>query len=183
MPSQASAKASGSSLSYTQKVMRTYQVALKCSSFDQRKEINQRIRRSEIQQAKLLTQDNVREAVKLYRSNPSNKFFASALSKKIGKTPNIPQSAFHWLHMAVKNKIELGYDIQLEVVPPYHTSSHHYGCGGVLARSSGQYDIAPCKKCSQKVNTHDNAAKNIASLSGILLTHDTFPSTHVRGSI
>lgn len=55
LPSQASAKASGSSLSYTQKVMRTYQVALKCSSFDQRKEINQRIRRSEIQQAKLLT--------------------------------------------------------------------------------------------------------------------------------
>ncbi len=75
--------------------------------------------------------------------------------------------------------LELGYTVQLEAVLPYHTSTLHYGCGGVLARQSGQYDVAPCKKCGQQVNTHNNASKNIASLSGTLLPLDPFPSSHV----
>jgi len=61
---------------------------------------------------------------------------------------------------------KLGYQVRLESVLPYHTSAVHYGCGGVLVRTRGQYDVAPCKKCGQKVNTHVNAAHNIASLPG-----------------
>ena len=75
--------------------------------------------------------------------------------------------------------IELGYEVQLEAVCPYHTSTLHYRCGGSLARQKGQYDVAPCTKCGQKVPTHANAAKNIASLKGILLPSDSFPSPHV----
>ncbi len=75
--------------------------------------------------------------------------------------------------------LELGYDVQLETVLPYHTSTLHSGCGGVLARGPGQYDVASCKKCGQQVNTHDNAAQNIASLPGTLLPSDSFPSSHV----
>ena len=77
--------------------------------------------------------------------------------------------------------LELGYDVVLETVPPYHTSSKHYGCGGKLVRDPrrGQYDFAPCKKCGQQVNTHENAALNIASLQGKTLPYDLFPSSHV----
>ena len=64
---------------------------------------------------------------------------------------------------------ELGYDVQLESVLPFHTSTLHYGCGGTLVRLQYQYDYAPCKKCGRKINTHTNAAHNIASLPGILL--------------
>ncbi|MHA1200396.1 MAG: zinc ribbon domain-containing protein [Candidatus Heimdallarchaeaceae archaeon] len=77
--------------------------------------------------------------------------------------------------------LELGYDVQLEAVRPHHTSSLHHSCGGSLVRGPGQYNLAPCKKCGKKVNTHDNAALNIASLPGTLLPNDLFPSTHVRG--
>ncbi len=64
---------------------------------------------------------------------------------------------------------ELSYQVQLESVSPYHTSTIHYGCGGTLVRNQSQYDHAPCKKCGRKVNTHTNAAHNIASLPGTLL--------------
>ncbi|MHA1202320.1 MAG: hypothetical protein ACTSQ4_07345 [Candidatus Heimdallarchaeaceae archaeon] len=81
--------------------------------------------------------------------------------------------------------LELGYDICLETVNPYHTSSIHHTCGGTILRQpgSGPYDFAPCGKCGQVVNTHNNAAHNIASLQGTLLPSDLFPSTHVRGTI
>ncbi|MCE7742259.1 MAG: transposase [Candidatus Heimdallarchaeota archaeon] len=75
--------------------------------------------------------------------------------------------------------LELGYDIQLESVPPYHTSSKHYGCGGTIARDKGHHDFAPCKKCGHKVNTHENAALNISSLKGTPLPYNLFPSSHV----
>ena len=75
--------------------------------------------------------------------------------------------------------LELGYDVEVVVVPPYHTSSRHYGCGGMIAREKGQYDFAPCKTCGQQVHTHENAALNIASLPGTLLPYDLFPSSHV----
>ena len=93
----------------------------------------------------------------------------------------MPDSLFIYKKAIWLASIELGYDIQLEIVPSYHTSTIHYGCGGSLIRQKGQYDIAPCKKCSQKVNTHINAAHNIASLSGTFLPPDSFPSMHVRG--
>jgi len=79
--------------------------------------------------------------------------------------------------------LELGYDVQLKVVKAFNTSIIHHGCGGRLDRTSHQYDYAPCKKCgAPKVNTHENAAKNIASSPGRLLHSLSFPSTHVRGS-
>ncbi len=64
---------------------------------------------------------------------------------------------------------ELGYPVNLEYVSPAQTSSIHYGCGGTLARSRGHYDLAPCTRCGKKVNTHSNAARNIASLPGTRL--------------
>jgi hypothetical protein len=78
--------------------------------------------------------------------------------------------------------LELGYDVQLQTVLPHHTSSIHYGCGGTLSRQQGYYDIVPCQQCGQRVNTHSNAAYNIASLQGTPVLNDLFPSTHVRGS-
>ena len=91
----------------------------------------------------------------------------------------MPDSLFIYKKAVWLASLELGYDVQLETVRPYHTSTIHYGCGGLLTRQKGQYDVAPCKKCGQKVNTHANAAKNIASLQGIFLPPDSFPSTHV----
>ena len=93
----------------------------------------------------------------------------------------IPDNVFIYKKAIWLASLELGYDVQLVVVRPYHTSTLHYGCGGALVRQRGQYDVAPCNKCGQQINTHENAAKNIASLSGTLLPCDSFPSTHVRG--
>ena len=93
----------------------------------------------------------------------------------------MPDSLFIYKKAVWLASLELGYDLQLESVLPYHTSTTHFSCGGVLTRQSGQYDVAPCKKCGQLVNTHNNAAKNIASLPGTLLPPDSFPSTHARG--
>ena len=91
----------------------------------------------------------------------------------------MPDSSFIYKKAVWLASLELGYDVQLETVSPYHTSTIHYRCGGVLTRQKGQYDTAPCKKCGQQVNTHSNAAQNIASLPGILLPNDSFPSSHV----
>ncbi|MCE7747035.1 MAG: hypothetical protein GPJ51_01455 [Candidatus Heimdallarchaeota archaeon] len=91
----------------------------------------------------------------------------------------MPDSLFIYKKAVWLASLELGYDVQLETVPPYHTSTVHYRCGGILARQKGQYDVAPCKKCGQQVNTHSNAAQNIASLKGIFLPPDSFPSPHV----
>ncbi len=91
----------------------------------------------------------------------------------------MPDSLFIYKKAVWLASIELGYDVQLESVLPYHTSTLHYGCGGSLVRQPGQYDVAPCKKCGQQVNTHSNAAQNIASLSGTLLPPDSFPSPHM----
>jgi hypothetical protein len=91
----------------------------------------------------------------------------------------MPDSLYIYKKAVWLASLELGYDVKLESVPPYHTSTRHYKCGGVLTRQKGQYDVAPCKKCRQHVNTHSNAAQNIASLQGTLLPPDSFPSSHV----
>jgi len=93
----------------------------------------------------------------------------------------MPDSLFIYKKAVWLASLELGYNVQLEEVLPHHTSTTHFGCGGILARGRDQYDIAPCKKCGQQVNTHINAAQNIASLPGTLLPFDSFPSSHVRG--
>ncbi len=81
----------------------------------------------------------------------------------------MPDSLFIYRKAVWLASQELGYQVQLESVSPYHTSTVHYGCGGKLVRNQSQYDLAPCRKCGQRVNTHTNAAHNIASLSGTLL--------------
>ncbi len=96
---------------------------------------------------------------------------------------NMPDSLFIYKKAVWLASLELGYQVQLEGVPPYHTSAIHYRCGGSLSRKKGQYDIAPCSKCGQQVNTHFNAAQNIVFLQGTPLSPDPFPSMHVRGSI
>ena len=94
----------------------------------------------------------------------------------------MPDSLFIYKKAIWLASLELGYEVKLESVPPYYTSTLHYGCKGTLTRGKGQYDIAPCSRCGQKVNTHFNAALNIASLTGTLLPPSPFPSSHVRGS-
>ncbi len=91
----------------------------------------------------------------------------------------MPDSLFIYKKAVWLASLELGYDVKLEAVNPYQTSSLHHKCGGLLARQQGQYDIAPCKKCGQHIDTHSNAAKNISSLQGTLLPPDSFPSSHV----
>ncbi len=95
---------------------------------------------------------------------------------------NMPDSLYIYKKAVWLASLELGYDVELETVSPYHTSSKHYGCGGMIVRDDKHHDFAPCRKCGQQVNTHKNATMNIASLQGTLLPYDLFPSTHVRGS-
>ncbi len=64
-------------------VMRNYQVGLKCVDQSQREEINQRIRDLENQQHHLLTPQLIKQAVKLYRTNPKEGFFTRQLCKKM----------------------------------------------------------------------------------------------------
>jgi len=77
------------------KVMRNYQVVLKCVDQSQREEINQRIRALEERQFSLLTHNVVKKAVELYKSNSKEKFFIRKLGKAVGMNPNIAESAFH----------------------------------------------------------------------------------------
>ena len=90
----------------------------------------------------------------------------------------MPDSLFIYKKAVWLASLELGYDVQLETVRSYYTSTLHYQCGGSLIRQKGQYDIAPCKKCGKQVNTHVNAALNIAFLKGTFLSPDSFPSSH-----
>lgn len=93
----------------------------------------------------------------------------------------MPDSLYIYKKAVWLASLELGYDVDLRTVPSYYTSYIHYGCGGKILRLPGSdnYDVAPCKKCGQQVNTHTNAAHNIASLQGTLLHYDLFPSSHV----
>lgn len=51
-----------------------------------------------------------------------------------------------------------GHPCELVTLSPFNSSRLHVGCGGVLHRSVDSYDVAPCSRCKQKVNTHYNAA-------------------------
>ncbi|MCG3225499.1 MAG: hypothetical protein H7645_01160, partial [Candidatus Heimdallarchaeota archaeon] len=96
----------------SKKVMRSYQVVLKCANQSQRKEINERIRELEEQQHMLLTPQIIKKAMELYRTNPKEGFFTRQLCKKVEKSPNIAESAFHWLYMAVKGKMDKEQKVQ-----------------------------------------------------------------------
>ncbi|MCE7737784.1 MAG: hypothetical protein GPJ50_00265, partial [Candidatus Heimdallarchaeota archaeon] len=87
-------------------VMRSYQVVLKCADQSQREEINKRIRTLEEQQDQLLTPQVIKQAVEMYRTNPKEGFFTRQLCKEVGQSPNIAESAFHWLYIAIKGKID-----------------------------------------------------------------------------
>jgi len=88
----------------TKTVMRSYQVALKCVDQQQREEINRRIRKLEEQQHLLLSPQIVKRAETLYSSNPKEGFFTRQLCKEVRQSPNIAESAFHWLYIALKGK-------------------------------------------------------------------------------
>jgi hypothetical protein len=47
---------------------------------------------------------------------------------------------------------------ELVTLDARNSSRIHVDCGGQLQRDLENYDIAPCSKCKQKVNTHANAA-------------------------
>ena len=94
------------------KVMRSYQVVLKCANQTQREEINRRIRCLEERQDALLTPHIIKTAIDLYRTNPKERFFTSKLCKVVGIHPNIADSAFHWLYIAVKGKTDKEQKVQ-----------------------------------------------------------------------
>lgn len=71
MGTQATSTTKISSRLISDKVMRSYQVVLKCASQTQREEINNRIRRIEEKQTTLLTPDVVKKAVEILRKNSS----------------------------------------------------------------------------------------------------------------
>jgi len=81
--------------------MRSYQVALKCVDQSQREEINQRIRKIEEQHHLLLSPQIVKKAEELYKTNPKEGLFTRKLCKEMEKSPNIAESAFHWLYIAI----------------------------------------------------------------------------------
>lgn len=120
------------------------------------------------------------KVLKIERLTPDPTGTKGALAKAIY---TMPDSLMIFKKAVWLASLELGYKVQLEEVLAYHTSSIHYGCSGTLVRQKGQYDLAPCHKCGQQVNTHHNAAQNIASLQGTLVPNNLFPSTHARGSI
>ncbi len=94
------------------KVMRNYQLAFEHLSKTERIEINQRIKMLEKEQKKLLTPTIVTKALELYRSNPKETFFTRKLCKEVSKSPNISESAFHWLHIAIQGKVDKEKKIQ-----------------------------------------------------------------------
>lgn len=57
----------------------------------------------------------------------------------------------------------LGYEVKLVYVNPQNTSKIHNNCGGYIQRTPNSYDYAVCDKCGTRVNTHSNAALNIAT--------------------
>ena len=57
----------------------------------------------------------------------------------------------------------LGYEVALVYVNPRNTSKIHNNCGGTMQRSLKSYDYAVCDKCGIRINTHLNAARNIAT--------------------
>ena len=93
-------------------VMRSYHVVLQSADQLQREEINKRVRALEERQHTLLTPEIVKQAVELYRSKPKEVFFTRLLCKVVGKSPNIAESAFHWLYMAIKGKIDKEKKVQ-----------------------------------------------------------------------
>ncbi len=95
MGAQAASKPQAPALTNSKKVMRSYQVVLKCANQSQREEINKRIRELEELQYKLLSPQVKTKAVKLYRTNPKEGFFTRQLCKEVGQSPNFAESAFH----------------------------------------------------------------------------------------
>ena len=95
----------------------------------------------------------------------------------------MPDNLFIYQKAVWLTSQELDYQVQLESVSSYHTSTVHYGCGGVIVRNQNQYEHAPCKKCGRKVNTHTNGCTqycfSVWNASSFLII--LFPSTHVRG--
>ena len=94
------------------KIIRTYRLAVGNLSVNQRREINLRIKKQEKAQRELLTRSVVTTAIEQYRADTSQKYFTRKLCKKIGRSPNIAESAFHWLYIAVKGKVEKEKKVQ-----------------------------------------------------------------------
>jgi hypothetical protein len=63
-----------------------------------------------------------------------------------------------------------GRRVQLRAVNPAYTSIKHNLCGGTLNRSNGSYHTATCTKCSNRVNTHLNAACIVVARASQALT-------------
>ena len=89
-----------------ERIIKTYTLPLKFVNTEQRKAINLRIKKLEIEQMQLLDNKTVQIASDIYRQNPHDLYPRSKLSKTIGKSPNIAESAFHWLFSSLRSKIE-----------------------------------------------------------------------------
>jgi len=112
LSTQTTSRTQISSPTSTATVMRSYQIVLKCVDQSQREEINQRIRTLEEQQHHLLTPQIIQQAEELYATNPKEGYFTRKLCKEGGKSPNITESAFHWLYIAIKGKEDKEQKVQ-----------------------------------------------------------------------
>jgi transposase len=92
----------------------------------------------------------------------------------------MPDNSFIYEKAVWLASSELGYDVNLEQVKPFHTSRLHNVCAGVLDRNSDHYDYAYCNNCGLKVNTHFNAALNISAKHGRPLSSRSFPPLNAR---
>ncbi len=88
------------------KVIRTYPLALKCLNQAHRRQINLRIKDLENKQLNIINKKTLETAISFYRSNPWDRFPRSKISKAVGKSPNIAESAYHWMFIALKGKFD-----------------------------------------------------------------------------
>ena len=88
------------------KVIRTYPLALKCLNQVHRRQINLRIKDLENNQLDVIDKKTLQTTISFYRSNPWDKFPRSKISKAVGRSPNIAESAYHWMFNALKGKFD-----------------------------------------------------------------------------
>jgi len=112
-----------------------------------------------------------------FRKNPRGK--RGALAKAIYNMPyedNIFEKA-----VQIATHI-LSYKVKLVYVSARNTSKYHYSCRGVIQRDLKNYDYALCKKCGERVNTHINAAKNIAKKGETIIKQIKLPLDAAKGT-
>ncbi|MFW9992303.1 MAG: hypothetical protein ACFFD4_09675 [Candidatus Odinarchaeota archaeon] len=77
--------------------------------------------------------------------------FARLLTWMLTRIASVIQLVETWCHTS-------GIPTSFHELDARKTSTFHVHCGGRLLRGPGQWDHAPCQRCGELVNTHENAA-------------------------